>query len=68
MNRKYAYLTSVENKKRRGNADKTYTAFVTEDFHVYFFTDEELRRANVRALQNRDDIELVDVSYEIVEK
>ena len=68
MNRKYAYLTSVENKKRRGNADKTYTVFVTEDFHVYFFTDEELRNAKVRALQNKEDTELVEVSYEIVEK
>jgi len=68
MNRKYAYITTVENKKRRGNADKTYTAIVAEDFNVYFFTDEELRRAKVRALQNHDDIKLIDVNYEIVEK
>lgn len=68
MNRKYAYFTTVENKKRKGNADKTYTAFVTEDLCVYFFTEEDLRCARIRAMQNREDIELVDVSYELVEK
>lgn len=68
MNKRYAYITQVENKHRRGNADKTYTALVTQDMHIYFFTEEELRRAQVRALQNREDIEPIEVSYEIVEK
>lgn len=66
--RKYAYLTKVDNRHRRGNADHQYNALVTEDMYIYFFTDEELRRAQIRALQNREDINPIEVSYEIVEK
>lgn len=68
MNKRYAYLTTVENKKRRGNADKEYTALVTEDMRIFFFTAEEMNRAAKRALQNREDITPVEVSYEVCEK
>lgn len=68
MNKKYAYITTIENKRRRGNADKTYTALVTEEMNVYFFTEDDMRRAQKRALQNREDIEPIEVTYEIVEK
>lgn len=67
-NKVYAYLTEVENKKRRANANKVYHALVTEDMQIYFFTEDELRKAQVRALQNREDIEPIEVTYEIVEK
>lgn len=64
--RKYAYLTVVENKKKKTKADRTYVALVTSDSEVFMFTDEELNRASMRAFKNQEDIEIIDVNYEVI--
>jgi hypothetical protein len=30
------------------------------------FTDWELRNAEIRALKNKEDIEIIDVNYEVI--
>jgi len=64
--RKYAYLTLVENKKKKTRADHSYVALVTSDCEVFMFTEEELNRASMRAFKNQEDITIIDVNYEVI--
>jgi hypothetical protein len=64
--RKYAYLVEIENKNKQTNARESYIALVDEDNRVYMFTDWELRNAEIRALKNKEDIEIIDVNYEVI--
>jgi hypothetical protein len=64
--KRYAYIQSVNNKKKKTSANKSYIQVVTEDMEVYFFTESELERAQKRAKSNPEDQDLVEVSYERV--
>lgn len=64
--RKYAYLVEVENKNKQTNARESYIALVDQDKRVYMFTDWELRNAEIRALKNKEDIEIIDVNYQVI--
>ena len=64
--RKYAYLHEVENKNKVTNAREHYVALVDQDKRAYLFTDAELRVAENRAFKNKEDIEIVDVTYELI--
>jgi hypothetical protein len=61
--RKYAYLQKVENSERRTNANSEYTQIVTEDMEVYFFTNDELENAKLRATKNPEDQKLIEITY-----
>jgi hypothetical protein len=61
--RKYAYLQKVENSKIRTSANSEYTQIVTEDMEVYFFTNDELENAKLRATKNPEDQKLVEITY-----
>lgn len=64
--RKYAYLVEVENKNKLTNSRESYIALVDQDKRVYMFTDWELRNAEIRALKNKEDIEIIDVNYQVI--
>ena len=64
--RKYAYLVEVENKNKQTNSRESYIALVDQDKCVYMFTDWELRNAEIRALKNKEDIEIIDVNYQVI--
>jgi hypothetical protein len=68
MHKKFAYIVTVENRDRVTNGAAHYVAIVDQNMDVLFFTPSEIDRARARALLNRNDIEPVEVNYEIVEK
>jgi len=64
--RKYAYIVEVENKNKLTNSPESYIAIVDQDHRAYLFTERELRNAEIRALKNKEDIEMIDVNYEVI--
>ncbi len=64
--RKYAYIVEVENKNKMTNSRESYIAIVDQDHKAYLFTERELRNAEIRALKNKEDIEMIDINYEVI--
>ena len=66
MERQYAYIQIVENKKKKTSANEKYFQLVTQNNKVYFFTEKEIERAEKRASKNPEDQKLVEVNYEVI--
>lgn len=52
----YSHFYKVKNKLKHHAADSNYWLAVTESKDEYLFTDNDLKKANLRAFANPEDI------------
>lgn len=60
---KYAYIKTVENKKRKNNASSLYFQISPDDGRHFLFTENELKKAESRAKKNPEDIEVRNIIF-----
>jgi hypothetical protein len=66
MKKQYAYIQTVENSGKRTSAGSQYFQLVSEDGNVFFFTENDMKKAKSRALKNCEDLVLTDVTFDVV--
>jgi len=65
MKKQYASIQSVENTGKRTSAGTTYVQVVTEDDSVFFFTENDMKKAKLRAEKNVEDQVPRSVKFEL---
>lgn len=68
MKKQYAYIQSVENSGKRTSAGLKYFQVVTEDSSVFFFTENDMKKAKSRAEKNTEDQKLCNVTFVDLDK
>lgn len=65
MKNQYAIIQSVSNSGKRTSAGTTYIQVVTEEDTVYFFTENDMKKAKNRADKNVEDQVPRSVRFEL---
>ena len=68
MKKQYASIQSVDNTGKRTSAGTTYIQVVTEEDDVFFFTENDMKKAKTRAEKNVEDQIPRSVNYELQTK
>lgn len=66
MKKQYAYIQTVKNKGKRTSAGTEYFQLVSEDGQIFFFTENDMKKAKSRALKNSEDVIFTDVTFDVV--
>tara|TARA_B110000495_G_C23021751_1_gene606283 strand:+ start:1541 stop:1816 length:276 start_codon:yes stop_codon:yes gene_type:complete len=66
MKKQYAYIQTVENSGKVTSAGSYYFQLVSEDGQIFFFTENDMKKAKTRAKKNAEDLVLSNVKFDVV--
>jgi hypothetical protein len=59
----YAYINTVVNDKKKGNGALVYFQISSDDGRHFLFTENELKKAELRAKKNLEDLNVRNLTF-----